>query len=463
MPEPLILKVQADTQGVPEGFNRVQKSVDGLDLSSRKASNAMKGFVQDLSQAKDASDVASAALGAFSKILGTSLAATGIVIAGKAIIDAFSNVSKIVEDTKDRVAKASAEIKKAGLDIGFSQAAAEAKKLSDEADGARASIEKLDKSFLMGLVATITGAREELGKLAGDAEKLAQQRLFEGARAERIRTEERAGLGGGALQIRDVEERIKRELAPINIFTTEGAAAAAEILKRGELDIQAIRQKGRDELDRKEAEARVKEIDADIKGAEEANKIARKYDEEMLKQGERIEKMRQENAKEGEKKRKDQERLIEKSADLQEKQLNAQDRVNAAREALIRAEGEVANVLVKATGTGRGAQARASSLEIGAQKAAQRAFDQERRRQTQAQREEIRKSLGPGADASDINREIQRRMEEQARQQAREPFTAQKEAAQNLKSSEAYLAQINDLLSSTLDELKSYAHAGAGT
>lgn len=463
MPEPLILKVQADTQGVPEGFNRVQKSVDGLDLSSRKASNAMKGFVQDLSQAKDASDVASAALGAFSKILGTSLAATGIVIAGKAIIDAFSNVSKIVEDTKDRVAKASAEIKKAGLDIGFSQAAAEAKKLSDEADGARASIEKLDKSFLMGLVATITGAREELGKLAGDAEKLAQQRLFEGARAERIRTEERAGLGGGALQIRDVEERIKRELAPINILTTEGAAAAAEILKRGELDIQAIRQKGRDELDRKEAETRVKEIEADIKGAEEANKIARKYDEEILKQEERIEKMRQEAAKEDEKKRKDQERLIEKSADLQEKQLNAQDRVNAAREALIRAEGEVANVLVRATGTGRGAQARASSLEIGAQKAAQRAFDQERRRQTQAQREEIRKRLGPGADASDINREIQRRMEEQARQRAREPFTAQKEAAQNLKSSEAYLDQINQLLSSTLDELKSYAHAGAGT
>ena len=115
MPEPLILKVQADTQGVPEGFNRITKSAEGLDVSSRKASSALKGFVQDLSSAKDGTDVASAALGAFSKILGTSLIATGVVVGAKAIIDSFQQVGTTVDEAKERIAKASAEIKKSGV------------------------------------------------------------------------------------------------------------------------------------------------------------------------------------------------------------------------------------------------------------------------------------------------------------------------------------------------------------
>lgn len=458
MPEPLILKVQADTQGVPDGFNRVQRSVDGLDISSRKASSAMKGFVQDLSQAKDASDVASAALGAFSKILGTSLAATGIVIAGKAIIDAFSNVSKIVEDTKDRVTKASSEIKKSGLDVGFSQAAGEAKKLSDEADNARASIEKLDKSYLMGLVATITGAREELGKLASDAEKLAQQRLFEGARAERIRTEERIGLDGGKLQIKEIEDRVAKELAPINVLTKEGAMAAAEILKRAELDKQAISKKAFDEFDKKQAQQELRGIEADIKGAEDAVKILRKFDEEAAKkEEERLTRLRDEKAKAEERSRQEQEKLQNRAIDLQEKQLAAQDRVNKAREDLIRAEGEVAKIMARATGTGRGAQARPSSFEIGLQNAAQRAFEKEQRNQVKAQTDEIKRQLGPTADGFAVQRELRQRAEEAARGRAREPFTQQKEARENLRNSEAYLSDIKTLLENNLDQLRTYA------
>ena len=466
MPEPLILKVQADTQGVPEGMNRVSRSVEGLDISSRKASNAIKGFVQDISQARDASDVASAALGAFSKVLGTSIAATGVVIAGKAIIDAFTNVSKIVEDTKDRVAKASAEIKKAGLDVGFSQAAGEAKKLSDEAENARANIEKLDKSFLMGLVATITGAREELGKLAQDAERLSQQRLFEGARAERIRTEERAGLTGGGLAIRDVEERLAKELKAVNVLTPEGAKAAAELQRRAELDIQAIRKKAQDEFDVKQAQQELKQRDAEIAGAKAAADILRKSDEEAAKRAEEsIRKLEEDRTKKQQELQKNQERLNKENIDLQEKQLSAQDRVNAARERVVEADAKVADLFLRATGTGRGIGQRASSAEIGAQNAAQRAFQKEQNRIMNEAFEDFKLAsevVGQPADRYAFNRIQKQRLEERAKQAAQAPFTEQKEARSALRGAEGYLENIEKLLNDNLAELKTYAHAGAG-
>lgn len=461
MAEPLILKVQADTQGVPEGFNRITRSAEGLDISSRKASGAIKGFVQDLAQARDGADVASAALGAFSKILGTSLAATGVVIAGKAIIDSFQKVSMIVEETKDKIAKASSEIKKSGLDVGFSQAAGEAKKLSDEADGARASIEKLDKSFLLGLIATITGAREELGKLAQDADKLSQQRLFEGARAERIRAEERAGLQGGALAIRDVEERLAKELQAVNVLTPEGAAAANELRKRAELDIQAIQKKGRDEIDRKEAQQELKQIEADISGAKAAADIARKFDEEAARKAEeQVKKLEEQKAKKQEELQKNQERLTKESAAFQEKQLDAQDRVNEARKRVIEADAKVADLFLRATGTGRGAGQRASSAEIGAQNAAQRAFQQEQNRIMNEAFEDFKLAsevVGQPADRYSFNRMQKERLEGQARQRAQAPFTEQKEARESLRSSEVYLQKIQDLLETNLEELKKYA------
>lgn len=465
MAEPLILKVQADTQGVPEGFNRITRSAEGLDISSRKASNAIKGFVQDLAQARDGADVASAALGAFSKILGTSLAATGVVIAGKAIIDSFQKVSTIVEETKDRIAKASSEIKKSGLDVSFAQASAEAKKLSDEAETARENIEKLDKeNFLMGLISTIQGARQELTQMAQDAEKLSQQRLFEGARAERIRAEERVGLEGGALAIRDVQERLGKELQAVNILTPEGAAAANELRRKAELDIQAIQKKGQDEIAKKEAQQELKQIEADISGAKAAADIARKFDEEAARKAEeQVKKLEEQRAKKQEEIQKNQEKSIKESVALQEKVLDAQDRVNEARKRVVEADAKVADILLRAAGTGRGVGQRATSAEIGAQRASERAFQQEQRRLTEEAFEDFKLAsdiVGLPSDRYAFNRMQKERLEERAKQTAAQPFTQQEEARKSLSSAESYLSNIEHLLKTTMDELKTYAHVG---
>lgn len=461
MPEPLLLKIVTDADDA--GIRKVNGGMNDLQMSSHKASHAVKGFVEDLAQARDASDVAASALGAFSRILGSSLAATGIVIAGRAIIEAYSKVSDIVEQAKERISKASAEINKAGLDINFAQAAGEAKKLSDEADNARESITKLDKSYLTGLVATVTGAREELAKLAQEAEQMAQSRLLAGATAERKKAEERIGLIGPQLSIRDIQDKLGQDVEKINPLSPEGMQAGIELAKKAQIDINAIRQKAFDDYDQKQAQQELKIIDAKIAGAEAAAKIARQSDADSAKQAEEtLKKLEEERAKAQESLNKRREELEKNSLSLEEKRLNAEEKVNAARDRVSQADAEVAKLGLAAAGSGRGPGQRKTSAQIGAERAADRARILESQRQAEQAYKDFKlmsdvAGLPSGKDA--YNRYLAEQMKNEAIRQGAQPYEEQRKAKDDLKSSATYLKKIQELLKTTLDELKTYAHA----
>ena len=459
----LILKIRADAKGVRPEIKGIADETDGLELSSRKASTAMRGFVQDLAQARNASDIASAALGAFSKILGTTLVGTAAVMAGKVIIDSFQKVSESVNKAKDSLASAREEIAKMGAITSLAEGATQANLLYKAANDAEKAIKEIEKSKLQNFIAEIRGAKDELSAMAIEARKAAGAASLEGIQrqAGEISVEERRTEADKAAA------KAAEKFTPlINEARKLGNQPLVESLtieqqKAAQKAVDDLRQKALTEQASKEAQQELKGIEADIKGAEDAVKILRKYDEEAAKkEEERLTKLREEKAKAEEKSRQEQDKLQERSLDLEEKKLTAQDRVNKAREALIDAEGEVAEILAKQTGTGRGGQARASSFEIGAQKAAERAFQKETQAQTTEMRKQIKKELGPGADGFKVNREIQRRMEEQAKQRAKKPFDQQQTAQENLQSSTEYLKNIDEALTKTLEELKSYAHAG---
>lgn len=461
MPEPILLKIVTDADD--SGINRVNRGMDNLQMSSHKASHAVKSFVENLSQARDASDVAASALGAFSKILGSSLAATGIVIAGKAIVEAYTKVSEIVEQTKERIAKASADISKSGTDISFGQASSEAKRLSDEADNARESITKLDKSYLSGLIATITGAREELSRLAGESEQMAQQRLLAGATAERKKAEERVGLTGPQLSIRDVQDKLAQDLANINPLTPEGIKAGIELAKKAEIDINAIRQKSFDDYEQKQAQQELKLIEGRIAGAEAAAKIARQSDAAAeQKAKETIRKLEEDRAKAQEKLNKRTEELQKDALSLEEKKITAQEKVNDARERLIKADADVAKTALAASGSGRGVGQRKTSAEVGAEAAANRARIAETQKQANQAYQDFKKTQaekGLPGDKNAFQRDLADKLKQEAERQARQPQAERQKAKDGLAEANKYLSKIQDVLQSTLQELKSYAHA----
>jgi hypothetical protein len=403
-------------------------------------------------------------LGAFSKILGTSLAATGVVIAGKAIVDSFQKVSESVDKAKDSLASAREEIGKMGAIAGLAEGAAQANLLYRAASEAEKAIKEIEKSRLQNFIAEIRGAKDELSAMAAEARKAAEAASLEGIQRQAAEI----SIDEGRTEADKAAAKAAEKFTPlINEARKLGNQPLVESLiieqqKAAQKAVNDLRQKAFDEFDRKQAQQKLKLIDADIAGAEAAAKIARQSDRDAAKQAEEsLNRLYEERAKKEEEIRKKQEKATKESVLLQEKVLDAQDRVNEARKRVIEADAKVADLTLKASGTGRGAGQRATSLEIGAQRAAERAFQNEQRRLTRQAYEDFKLAsevVGQPADRYSFNREQQRRLEEKQRQAAREPFNQQEEAQKNLKSSEAYLKAINKLLEDNLNELKTYAH-----
>ena len=461
----LILKIRADAKGVRPEIKGIADETDNLEISSRKASGAMRGFVQDLSQARNASDIASAALGAFSKILGTTLVGTAAVMAGKVIIDSFQKVSENVNKAKDSLASAREEIGKMGAITGLTEGAAQANLLYKAASDAEKAIKEIEKSKLQNFIAEIRGAKDELSAMAIEARKAAMAASLEGIQRQAAAI----SIEGGRTEADKAAAKAAEKFTPlINEARELGNQPLVESLtieqqKAAQKAIDDLRQKAFDEFDRKQAQQELRGIEADIKGAEDAVKIARKYDEELAKkEEERLTKLKDEKAKAEEKSRQDEKSLQEGLLNLQEKQITAQERVNTARKNLIKADATVANILIRGAGSGRGAGQRATSAEIGARARAEMEFQKEQTRQREQAFEDFKlmsEVTGNPADRYSFNRIQEERLKELEKQAAREPFTAQAEARKSLTSAEGYLQNIATLLSTTLEELKTYAHA----
>lgn len=462
--EPLILKVQADTQGVPESFNRIVQSQEGMNISSRKASGALKGFVQDLAQARDGADVASAALGAFSKILGTSLAATGVVIAGKVLIDSFQKVSDSVNKAKDAFSAAKEEMARMGPVTGLSDGVTQANLLYKAASDAEKSIKDIEKSSLQNFIAEIRGAKKELLETSIAAKTLADSVKLQGIQRQAAQLSIEAGLTEEDKLLRKIGEKyeglIKAAMEVGDESTVSGLRSVSQ--KEQQDALKKFRLEKKAEEDKKR---NAEELDLQNKQFLEDQKygdLKRKLDMEEYQRG--LDRQSEKNAQESKdffERIKKGESLKKESVALQEKQLDAQDRVNKAREELVRADGEVAKILAAGTGSGRGIGQRKSSLEIGIEKAMERGAEKTRKAEINLQRSRIANELkraGKVSDSYAVDREVRRRAEASARQAAQAPFTAQEEAQKNLESAESYLSSINGLLETTLQELKTYAH-----
>jgi hypothetical protein len=99
-----------------------------------------------------------------------------------------------------------------------------------------------------------------------------------------------------------------------------------------------------------------------------------------------------------------------------------------------------------------------TSTEIGANRAVERAFQQQQLKDAQDYRNQIRDELKKNGDDSSgyaVNRVLQKRREDEARQRAQQPFNAARSAQNQLDSVLGYMEKVQKVI----DELTKYAHA----
>lgn len=300
--EPLTFKIITDADD--RGVRQYEQSLSRVDLTGRKASGALKGFIADLGEIKSGTDVASSALNAFSRILGGTLIGTAVVVIGKTLVDSFNRVTGSVKEAKKSVEETNKEISRIAMTgVSFESASKQADLLFKSSELIRKEIEKINASRLDSFMAGIIGSKDRLEELL-----VVQQKQFEETQKQAIvqgllDLERKQGADEVTKAIQSAAEpytkliELARQLGDAELANTliikqqAEAAKAGEAVKseaaqkriEGETKLRQEQQKEIEKMAKAEADLELKMIDAVAKAEADAYRIEKRFAEEQRK------------------------------------------------------------------------------------------------------------------------------------------------------------------------------------
>lgn len=447
--EPLIFKIE--TQADDSGVRKFDKSVGGLDVSSRKASGALKSFAQDIAQARDGSDVASAALGAFSRILGSSLAATGVIIGVKTVIDGFSKIEQAVKESEKAVADAFAGMESSGKALTFADAVGQAKTFEGVAKKITEEIKKINESPMLNIIDGLMQSTDRMRELAKQSEDQAIAIRKAGAESELAHLSRIKGLDAEGKALAANERALEKELEGIDAI--KEASTALAITQKYAMQADEIRAKFADErakfadergkVEEELATQKQKQLDDTIKKEKELGEAQQKrfnelYDAEIKAQ-EATQKRIDANIKAQEqeqKKLEETQKAVDEGKKAQEKSVGA-----GAEEIAARPAGQ-----------------RETSFQRGLRQSISRAEEKGKRQAQEAVQKDIGEQLkaqGLPSGGQDVQREIVRRAEESGVQRGQIGVPGFKELKETRQAqaelTQAETQRIDDMAKSALD------------
>jgi hypothetical protein len=412
--EPLVFKIE--TQADDTGVRKYEKSLNDVNISSKKASGALKSFVHEVSQARDGADVASAALGAFSKILGSSIAGTGIIIAGKALIDAFSKIDEAVKESEKAVTEAFAGMEKAGKAMSFAEAVGQAKNFEGVAETIRKKIKEINDSPFSNIIDNITQSTKVMDVQATIAENQAREIKRMGAESELAHLKRMQGLDDENKALELNARALEKELDGIDAI--EESETALAVTRKYQMQADEIRAKFAEERGKKEEEEatkRQKEIEDRIKKEKELAEAQQKRFNDLYNA--------ETKAQEATQKRIDANNEAEKKAASLSKDVST-----AKQQELQQVGGSALEITKAGTGGSGSTGGRETSLERGMRQAGERAYQQGRRTESDRAKQEMADKVNADLAAKGESRrvgpqssEVQNRLKEEfVKQRGRE-------------------------------------------
>jgi len=423
--EPLIFKIE--TQADDSGVRQYDKSLGGLDVSSKKASGALKSFSHELLQAKSGADVAAAGAESLSRVLEKSLAGAVVIGGIKIVSDQINKMSEVLRSSGEAASAAITQLERMGEIKGIDDAARATTILNSSIDTIEKSLGAIrDGNWFTKLTGAITGTTEELGKLLASQELYRDKLVALGFAAERYNAETMSGLNDEQKRYEEIQQRLKKRLEDIEKLkdSESRASATRDANALAGIEHYNLTSKLIDEQSKKEEEAskqRQKEVDDRIKKEQELAAVQQKrfndlYDAEV-------------KAQEATQKRIDANLKAEQDVVDQRKGL-VEDVAKAESAPMGGGGGGGGGPRYSGGGGGgavpglntRGVGQRETSAQKGAREANARAEERGRKLETERTQKNVREQLkgkGQPSDLSAVNNEIRRRGEEAAKLQGR--------------------------------------------
>jgi hypothetical protein len=428
-----------------EAVARLRLDATGFD---KQANSSFREFSKQLTSVKDATDAAMRGAEALQKVFVKTLGGTIAIGAASALSDAMRDVGSKIGSAAQIAADAQNGIK--GLAQSFEEGAARAEKLNAAAAGVAKSLEELQNaSPVNAAIFRIFGGADVLENLQGSLRDAAESEMAMGA----VNALRRSRMSPEQVRDFDLQAARQSQLDAASKITNE---------ERRRRTVQALRERFASE-DVEAQDKFFRETDPDRKAAR-AGFDGDLYDRQRDRARERMRAEFQAGLKEAQRQAEDMARarqteemnlntmqIVEAQSALDE----AEQRKKEVDRRVIETDAAAAKIAQGVFGSARGPGQRMTSMEIGINRAVDRAFNQQTIASSREYRDQIKAELGPGADAYKVNREIQKKREDQARQAARAPF----EAAQAAKNQQSEIIKYMQSVQDILNELKAYAHA----
>lgn len=418
MPEPLVLKIITDADDA--GIRKIDKGMGDLNVSSKKTSAAINSFSRELMQAKSGADIASASAESLAHIFHQGIAGAVIIGGVKLVSDQIKGMGEMIRSVGEETSSAVKQLQRLGEPGNLADAVKGADMLDQKLDAVTKRLEAINGgNWFSRLLGNITGTTEELKKQEETLKNLRDTQIAFGFALELQNAQSLDGLN-----------TYQKGLEQINIKLKE-RIAIAERISSTDLKNKAIQ-------------------DAYRLSVIEAND----FEIKINKQREDAEKKLTE--------------LLQKRVDLQEQLQKAQQGETIR-------QGELA----QAAST-RAPGQKPTSFEQGLSKLADRAYQDQKRKEQEKQDKIIAdelKAQGKASGKQDVQREKARRVEEAAREKARkefeDPYQKQIEkTTQALKDNEKEIANqaktikdlggVANITKSQIADLGSAASSAAG-
>jgi hypothetical protein len=222
----LMLRVRGDNSGVDKAVAGTERAVKRLGVSGQKAGVAFKSFGRNLSQARDASDIASSAANSLSMVLGRTLPGAIAVGAISVFTDQILKMKSAVDEAKERTKLATENIKKLGEAANLSDAIAQTSELDSNIKSLNAQLSKIEASPFQKLIAGIMGTKAKMDSLVKTSQKLRDTKLAEGMASENANDELMSGLDAEEKKLRDIDNEYRKKQKQAQLITDPQASAA---------------------------------------------------------------------------------------------------------------------------------------------------------------------------------------------------------------------------------------------
>lgn len=419
MPEPLTFKIITDADD--SGIRKYQGSMDGLNVSSRKASSAINSFSRELLQAKSGADVAVAGAESLAHVFHQSLAGALIIGGVKVLSDQIKGMGEMIHGVGEETAGAVKQLEKMGQPGSLADAIKGADMLDQKLDSVTKKLEGIQGgNWFSKMLADITGTTKELEATEKTLENMRNSQIALGFATEKQNALRMAGATDEQKSIEAINQKYDERVKIAERITDANAKAQAME------DIQAIRS-------------------------------AESYDLKL--------------------------KLQKKLEDQQQKAADAEQKVVKAREESVIRTGQIAKLLGAAGGSARGPGQRQTSFEIGMERQASQAALRQTRIEEQNAMYNMAKKLGVvngRGQITDMNK-VRNALVEQAKAGAQEEVAKkyrneqnkaledatkqQKDATKEVKNTQDALSQFApsaNQAKSAIDQMASSASNAAG-